>query len=176
MAHHTLVYISSESLQVAIARNPDADFVECDVSAGLPPGPFDCVAAISSVEFCYDKRSIMRNIHAVLKPDGRFYVEVRNGNFLLTRLPDRLRTGLEKAGLLATYPAYGFRDLSYKEWVTLLEESGFNILKVTRSCRPILYGGTRTLAKNALIGFTRIFFPITLHYMVGFLCKKVADP
>ncbi len=166
------VDISAESLDVARARNPDCIFSECDAVSGLPAGPFDIVTAISSVEFCYDKRKLLNEIFSALEPGGLFYLEVRNGSFPLVRIPQRLRLLLEDAGILARYPAPGFRDLLHGEWQDLIRGAGFVIQKEARSCRPLCYGGLVIRLKGLLLGIMNTLLPKRMNYMTGFVCCK----
>jgi len=161
-----------ESLVVARKRNAGGVFAQGDARALPVRRLFDAATAVSSLEFCHDKIGVLAEIHEVLKDGGLFYVEVRNADFLLYRLPTPLRRICERMRLLLTYPAEGFQDLKYAEWRELLGRAGFSVVRVTRSYRPAWYGDVLTRCKNMLIRTISYIAPLRTHYMIGFLCIR----
>lgn len=167
--------VSAESLSIARQKNPAARLMEADMTRiPLPGGQFDCAIAMTSLEFCAAKRGALAEIHRLLKPHGTFYLEVRNASFILFVLPRPVLGWCAAWGLLAPYPAEGFRDLTYQEWRGLLEISGFEIIQEFPSLRPWNYGSAGTRIKNLVIRLLMILTPLERHYMIGFLCRRPA--
>lgn len=73
---------------------------------------------------------------------------------------------------IKVYPAKGFRDLGYDEWVDLFRDSGLSVKKTYASIRPWNYGSLETRIKNFIIMITRYLVPLEYHYMIGFVLKK----
>lgn len=164
--------VSPESLQLARRCRPDAWFVLADATRLPFSGSFDCAAMVTALEFIADKPRALGQVHDLLAPGGLFYVEVRNGDFLLLLLARPFLGLARRMSLVRDYPADGFRDLSFAEWKELLEREGFGVIRVVRSTRPLWYGDLSTRLRNVLIGMARLFLPVRLHYMVGFvLCR-----
>lgn len=161
-----------ESLIWAQKKNPRAFFVQADMTALPMACQFDCASAVSSLEFCCNKSKALAEIHAALKPDGRFYLEVRNADFIVFKILAPLSRWLRRSALLTPYPADGFCDLDIEEWTRLIESSGFRIVETTRSMRPVCYGSLFTRGKNLLIKAVSGLTPLRHHYMIGFLCLK----
>ena len=169
----TGIDISEASLAVAREQNPGVSFQNADMTAlPFPNSHFDAVIAMTSLEFCRDKITALREIKRVLKPGGYLYAEVRNGSFILNRMPPAFTALLTRIKLLQPYPAENFRDLSHAEWQALLREAGFTLECEFPSLRPWAYGGFLTRLKNLLIETVKQFLPPRSHYMMAFLCRR----
>lgn len=162
--------ISESSLKVAKEYNRDKLFICADMIAQPFTTKFDYITALTSLEFCQDKESALKQIKGLLKPSGKVYFEVRNADFILFKLPLPLMQILTKIHLIIPYEAEGFHDISVDEWRLLLAEQGFKVLKCRRSIRPI-YGDLLTRTKNLLIRLISLVMPMKYHYMTGFLCS-----
>jgi SAM-dependent methyltransferase len=134
--------------------------------------PFDFVVAMTSLEFCHNKRQALREVGRLLRSSGQVYLEVRNAGFLLFRVLGPLIQQLTRWKWIVPYEAEGFRDLSFSEWHALIAEAGFRIVRLERSMRPAQYGGVVTRIKNLLIKLVAHTVPLRWHYMVGFVCAK----
>lgn len=171
--HFTGIDISEESLRFARMRPVRAEFRHASMTEmPFAEAHFDAAAAITSLEFCEDKRAALSELRRVLKPGGFLYAEVRNADFLLCRLPGPLVKTLEKCGLLTAYPAEGYRDLSHAEWTGLFQEAGFHVEREFSSLRPWNYGNILTRMKNLMIEGAKIFFPARRQYMTAFLLRS----
>jgi ubiquinone/menaquinone biosynthesis C-methylase UbiE len=163
--------ISNESLKLAKYRNPSAYFFVADAASIPFRENFDFVTAISSLEFCENKRKVLEEIYRVLNRNGKLYLEVRNRDFLIFKHLNWLLPFLEHVGMLKPYPLKGFRDLNVEEWQQVIENSGFRITTIKKSLRPIFYGDIITRLKNAIIKIISVFMPLQDQYMIGFICE-----
>lgn len=167
------VDIALENLNLAREKNPLDAFAAADMtSLPLKTAAFEAAVALSSLEFCADKRAALKELKRILKPGGIFYFEVRNRDFILFSCPDWLHRGLLKAKFLRPYPVPGFQDLPYKKWRKLVEEAGFVVERAYPSLRPWNYGNFSDRLKNLLIEAAKKLFPLRKHYMIGFCCRK----
>jgi len=164
--------ISAASLQIARLHNPQAQFVQADMTTFEFREQFDCAVALTSLEFCRDKAKALQQVFEVLNEQGKLYAEMRNADFVLFRIFQPLMGLLVRWGLVSPYSVEGFRDLSVPEWTDLLQEAGFQIVHLRKSVRPASYGGLLTRLKNTLIRVVRLVTPVRWHYMVGFVCRK----
>lgn len=165
--------ISTVSLERAREAYPASPFVCAQMER--PPfrhNSFDFITAVSSLEHCYDKQGVLKRISALLKAGGQAYIEVRLYDYALLRAVRALPLPGLRARLLRAYPAEGFRDLLYGEWLALFEKSGFSIRKTFASRRPWRIGGLTERLKNLLILLSRFCLPIRRQYMAGFLLEK----
>ena len=164
--------VSFKSLELARRNNPDDSFVVADMSV-IPLGDeqFDSIIAMTSLEFCQDRRRAFYEIHRLLKDNGIFYAEVRNFNFLPLRLVKPINNFLVKIGLIVPR-SDGLKDLSYEDWHLLLKEAGFKIIKEYPSLRPWNYGSVITRFKNLIIRLILFTTAFKNHYILGFLCTK----
>ncbi len=170
--HYVGIDISTASLQVAKTKNPDSLFVCADMTSIPFSASFDFVLAMTSLEFCYDKNAALKNIDRMLSDTGKVYLEVRNADFLLFKVFAPLTGILTRVGLIVPYEAEGFQDFTYEEWCQILTGSGFRIVSLQPSLRPVWYGGLMTKMKNMFIKLVSTFSPVRYHYMTGFLCIK----
>ena len=169
----TGIDISSKSLEIARQNNPDKSFVMADMTAiPFDTNQFDFITAMTSLEFCFDKTQALAEIYRLLKNDGKFYVEVRNLDFILFRLTKFANALLIKTKIIVPYEANSFRDLGYTEWQSLLSEGKFNIAGKFSSLRPWNHGSLVSRIKNLIIRVVMVLTPINNHYMIGFLCVK----
>ena len=166
------VDISDTSLAIAKEINPHKKFINADMTSLPFSMQFDFITALSSLEFCHDKKLALREFHRLLKKTGKLYIEVRNQNFIIYKIFSPFIKYFVKLKLIIPYEAEGFRDLSFDEWNKLLYEAGFEIINIKKSIRPTLYGNFMTQTKNILIKLVQYITPIKYQYMVGFLCKK----
>jgi len=162
--------VSLPCLASAREHCPRGSFVCGDLTCLPLRGAFDVVVAVTSLEFVCNKALALAQLRSVLRPGGRLYVEVRNEDFLLYRIIGPLRSLLRRMRWLDEYGADGFRDLSVRQWRTLLNEAGFNILHQRQSLRPVLRGGAALNPKNLAIALVRAVVPNRWHYMIGFVC------
>ena len=165
--------ISLSSLRIAKLFYPQSNFLCADLS-NIPfkKKTFDLITAISSLEFCFDKARILRVVKEKLRDNGRLYIEVRNNDFIVYRLMRPLFSYYKIKFFIKDYPAKGFRDLGYDEWVDLFRNSGLSVKKTYASVRPWNYGSLETRIKNFIIMITRYLVPLKYHYMIGFVLKK----
>ena len=165
--------ISLSSLRIAKLFYPQSNFLCADLS-NIPfkKKTFDLITAISSLEFCFDKARILRVVKEKLRDNGRLYIEVRNNDFIVYRLMRPFFSYYKIKFFIKDYPAKGFRDLGYDEWVDLFRNSGLSVKKTYASVRPWNYGSLETRIKNFIIMITRYLVPLKYHYMIGFVLKK----
>ena len=166
------VDISFDSLVVAKKRNPHGLFILADMTTFYTNKRFDITTMVSSLEFCQDKHAALTRINEALKPSGQLYIEVRNSDFLFYKLFNPFIKLFQKIGLVSSYNAEGFKDLSVNEWANLLNRSGFKIIGRHQSIRPTIYGSLLTRIKNVLIRLNSVIAPQRYHFLVGFLCVK----
>lgn len=164
--------ISLVCLQIARNREPESGFLCGDMTCLPLQGQFDCITAMTSLEFCCDKPAALREIARMLNNSGQLYIEVRNADFLIFRLLGPAMKWLEKLGIVIPCRAEGFRDLEFDEWLQLLEDDGFDVTDIRRSLRPAGYGGVVSRLKNYLIKLVAWTTPVRHHYMIGLLCGK----
>jgi len=166
--------ISLSSLRIAKLFYPQSNFLCADLS-NIPfkKKTFDLITAISSLEFCFDKARILRVVKEKLRDNGRLYIEVRNNDFIVYRLMRPLFFIYKKRFLIKDYPAIGFQDLEYGEWVGLFRDSGLDVEKTYASIRPWNYGPFETRIKNLIIMITKYLVPLKFHYTIGFVLKKI---
>jgi len=166
--------ISKNSIKQAKSFYPQSNFLCADLS-NIPfkKKTFDLITAISSVEFCFDKARILRVVKEKLRDNGRLYIEVRNNDFIVYRLMRPLFFIYKKRFLIKDYPAIGFQDLEYGEWVGLFRDSGLDVEKTYASIRPWNYGPFETRIKNLIIMITKYLVPLKFHYTIGFVLKKI---
>ena len=161
--------ISESSLKVANHYNRDTLFICADMIAQPFTTKFDYITALTSLEFCQDKSSALKEIEGLLKSSGKIYIEVRNADFILFKWLSPFMSVLIKLGLIIPYETNGFRDLGIDEWKRLLTDHGWEVLQCRRSIRPI-YGDLITRIKYIIIKFIAFTMPMRCHYMAGFLC------
>jgi len=166
--------ISLSSLRIAKLFYPQSNFLCADLS-NIPfkKKTFDLITAISSLEFCFDKARILRVVKEKLRDNGRLYIEVRNNDFIVYRLMMPLFSYYKKKFFIKDYPAKGFRDLGYDEWVSLFRDSGLRVEKTYASVRPWNCGPFETRIKNLIIMITKYLVPLKFHYTIGFVLKKI---
>lgn len=166
--------LSNDSLKVAKEQNPGELFFQADmVHIPTRASSFDLAVAMTSIEFCFYKENVLLEVGRLLKEEGYFYLEVRNRDFVLYRLPEGFLEILKKFKMIVNAPGKDFRDLSYSEWVLILKRAGFSILNIHSSIRPWNYGPIITRIKNIIIQTLDVFLPIKKQYMIGFLCVKL---
>jgi ubiquinone/menaquinone biosynthesis C-methylase UbiE len=165
--------ISKNSIKQAKSFYPQSNFLCADMNnVPFKKNTFDIITAISSLEFCFDKARILRVVKEKLRDNGRLYIEVRNNDFIVYRLMRPLFSYYKIKFFIKDYPAKGFRDLGYDEWVDLFRNSGLSVKKTYASVRPWNYGSLETRIKNFIIMITRYLVPLKYHYMIGFVLKK----
>ena len=166
--------ISLSSLRVAKSFYPQSNFLCADMNnVPFKKNTFDIITAISSLEFCFDKARILRVVKEKLRDNGRLYIEVRNNDFIVYRLMRPLFFIYKKRFLIKDYPAIGFQDLEYGEWVGLFRDSGLDVEKTYASIRPWNYGPFETRIKNLIIMITKYLVPLKFHYTIDFVLKKI---
>jgi len=165
--------ISKNSIKQAKSFYPQSNFLCADMNnVPFKKNTFDIITAISSLEFCFDKARILRVVKEKLRDNGRLYIEVRNNDFIVYRLMMPLFSYYKKKFFIKDYPAKGFRDLGYDEWVSLFRDSGLDVEETYASIRPWNYGPFETRIKNLIIMITKYLVPLKYHYMIGFVLKK----
>ncbi len=170
------VDISITSLQETRKSCPNSLLVCADLHQ-LPfrDGIFQGLTAISSLEFCRNRNRSWQEMVRTLAPKARAYVEGRNGDFIFYRLVAPIRAILEGWGMLASYPAEGFRDMKLFEWEELFKKGQVKLKKRMDSLWPWNYGGFGTRAKNILIHICKTFLSRKHHYLIGYLLEKNID-
>ena len=165
--------ISLSSLRIAKLFYPQSNFLCADLS-NIPfkKNTFDIITAMSSLEFCFDKAHILRLAKEKLKDNGRMYIEVRNNDFIVYGLLKHFAPFYKKKVFIKDYPAKGFQDLEYDEWIGLFRGSGLNVEKTFASVRPWNFGPLETRIKNLIIMIAKYLVPLKYHYMIGFVLKK----
>jgi|TARA_B100001964_G_scaffold18830_1_gene19238 ubiquinone/menaquinone biosynthesis C-methylase UbiE len=165
--------ISKNSIKQAKSFYPQSNFLCADLS-NIPfkKNTFDIITAMSSLEFCFDKAHILRLAKEKLKDNGRMYIEVRNNDFIVYGLLKHFAPFYKKKVFIKDYPAKGFQDLEYDEWIGLFRGSGLNVEKTFASVRPWNFGPLETRIKNLIIMIAKYLVPLKYHYMIGFVLKK----
>ncbi len=114
-------------------------FSACNINEKIafPNNMFDAVTCIAVIEHVFDPYFVIAEIHRVLKQGGFFVVEVPNIAYL------RYRVHLLFGKLPVTSTPFNWKEVGWdgghlhyftkKTFCGLLEESGFEILKVTGS-------------------------------------------
>ena len=166
--------ISKNSIKQAKSFYPQSNFLCADMNnVPFKKNTFDIITAISSLEFCFDKARILRVVKEKLRDNGRLYIEVRNNDFIVYRLMMPLFSYYKKKVFIKDYPAKGFRDLGYDEWVSLFRDSGLDVEETYASIRPWNYGPFETRIKNLIIMITKYLVPLKFHYTIDFVLKKI---
>ena len=166
--------ISKNSIRQAKLFYPQSNFLCADMNR-LPfkEQCFDLITAMSSLEFCYDKAHILREVRGKLSDNGKLYIEVRNNDFIVLKLLGPFLTLFEKNFFVEEYPVKGFRDLGYNEWIKLFRNNGYVVEAIFDSLRPWNYGSPGTRFKNIIIKIIRYLYAIRCQYTVGFLMKRL---
>jgi ubiquinone/menaquinone biosynthesis C-methylase UbiE len=107
---------------------------DLDATLPFPAGSFDTLTCVKTIQYCYDLRHILREMHRVLRTGGTLILEVSN----VAWLPHRLR--LLRGQLFVTSLAneYG-RDIGILHYFTLdtlirlVEAHGFRVVERTGS-------------------------------------------
>ena len=121
----------------------------------------------------YQVAHILRLAKEKLKDNGRMYIEVRNNDFIVYGLLKHFAPFYKKKVFIKDYPAKGFQDLEYDEWVSLFRDSGLDVEETYASIRPWNYGPFETRIKNLIIMITKYLVPLKFHYTIGFVLKKI---
>ena len=166
------VDISKKSLKLARLRNTSSSFVCADMTSLPISTKFNCILAMTSLEFVYDKKKTLKDFFRLLSDSGHLYVEVRNADFILFRIFSPIMKYLIKLRIIIPYKAEEFVDLKYLEWKKVLDQADFKIIREKKSIRPAIYGKPVTIIKNLIIKIISFIVPVSSQYMVGFLCVK----
>ena len=138
---------AARELAVAAAAGSRLRFVEADFASDRPPridgGPFDvavCQLVISIIGDARDRTTLLRNIHAHLRPDGWLYLSASGVSDTIN--PGYARLYAEDVHLTGERHSYFSRDergeilytthhFTADELTGLLEASGFGHIDVT---------------------------------------------
>lgn len=138
---------AARELAVATAAGPRMRFVEADFAADRPPridgGPFDvvvCQLVISIIGDARDRTTLLRNVHANLRPGGWLYLSASGVSDTINQGYARLYA--EDVHLTGERHSYFSRDdrgeilytthhFTADELTSLLEASGFGRIDVT---------------------------------------------
>ncbi|MET0385131.1 MAG: class I SAM-dependent methyltransferase [Polyangiales bacterium] len=124
-------------------ERPDARVYERDIASAdglsLPESPFDavvCQLVLSVIGDVDDRRTLLRNVHAVLRAGGELYLsasarsEDLNPEYAALYARDRLETG-EHGSYFSRDAAgrvlYRTHHFAHAELVTLLTQAGFDL-------------------------------------------------
>jgi len=120
-----VVGLDSSTSMIAQARQnfPSLKFTLADASSFHFDEPFDAVFSNSALHWIPDAEAVLRSVAAVLRPDGRFVLEMgANGN--IGRIRAAIEGVLREAGYSPRSPWF---FPSVAEYSTLLEKCGFEV-------------------------------------------------
>lgn len=122
---------------------------------------FSKVFALTVLDEVLEKRLFLETVATYADQDTKFYFAVRNAGSPLRR---STRVSSNINGTL-------IEDLPLDAWLTLLEGSGFEVVKIDKFIRPLITGFSRSGFKAVLLRIAFYIFPLEKTYMLLFTFK-----
>lgn len=134
-------------------------------------GYFDQCFALTVLDELPNKKLALVFINTHLKKGGKLYVEVRNRNFCVRVLLDRLGLGIlrkRKFELKGKYDG----DLTFSEYMHLFEDAGFTVKKTYKAQRSLISSTYLEFFKKIIYRYLDYIVPVNFVFMLGFELEK----
>lgn len=136
---------SQEMIDSARKDFKDIEFSKADAQLSLnyPKQTFDAIFSNAALHWMMDAENVIKNIHKVLKPNGRFVFEM-GGNGNIKEVLASINK-VSKSYQLKDYHLQNFYP-SLSQYSSLLEKNGFEVRYALLFDRPTLLKGENGLA------------------------------
>ena len=130
--------ISKKRIGVARKRAlllKNVEFINYDFDKGIPlkNKSVDFVICEASLSYFYDLNYVFSEVSRVLKPSGRFIIEVPNYAFLTRRLALFFGKMPKTSSFLGWQDGGALHYFNYQTLKTIIEENGFKVITKTNS-------------------------------------------
>jgi ubiquinone/menaquinone biosynthesis C-methylase UbiE len=150
------VDVSQQMLEKASINYPDIEFKQADAQQNLDfeANSFDAVFSNAALHWMINPTSVIKNIHKILKKNGKFVFEMGGKNNI-----QKVLNSLDKAAQKYEISDYSLQNFypSISEYSSLLEQNGFIVKYAVLFERPTLLQGedgfknwAKTFRKNLL--------------------------
>ena len=164
------VDISLEALKKARRNSPSSYFILSDGEKIALDSKFDYVTCLGSLEHYESPEVGCKEIHRLLKEDGRAIVLLPN-QFAMHIILDVLFTG--RPGTAAVQVIE--RLASFNEWKDFLEQNGLKVLKAYKyNQKPIIFKDGRLRSIKKFLRNILLYYIVPFYFARNFifLCEK----
>jgi ubiquinone/menaquinone biosynthesis C-methylase UbiE len=141
-------------------------------NTGFNNGYFTKIIALTSIDQVFGRKKALLECNRILNDKGLMYIEVRNKDYIVKKAFKKFIPYFNKIGLTKPMPINEFQDLSYNEWLSLIKESGFDVVARSRSIRPYYGESIVEKARHILIEICKIIVIKKYQYMIAYTLKK----
>jgi ubiquinone/menaquinone biosynthesis C-methylase UbiE len=166
--------VSQKALDIANKkREKHQTFIKEDMTnMSFQNDSFTKIVALTSIDQVFERKKALKECNRVLSSDGVMYLEVRNSDYIVKRVFKVFLPLFNYIKITKPIPIDGFKDLNNKEWLDLIDQSGFYVAARSVSIRPLYGVSFVEKFKHILIELCKHLFDSEHQYMLAYVLRS----